>query len=1255
MSAVRWAHAGVITLLVAPCALAAPARGRWVSLPEVTDSPLRLGEDVSDAVRSGSLDVALPFALTIDGRPFGRVHVGAGFIELIPQTLPSATLAGGVAAPADRGSSLRLDVVSGSEVSLPLSGMTVMASSSEAVIVRYAGLVVAGSPVVAEIALRPPGDVILQYLHVPLGAQQAAAQGRVHAGDALTSIMPASATAFRLRQPGGQPGVKLPAPAPLPQAPPPFPSNCNPQPGTWCDVTSGGAVIWLNETFDDGLGLARGWTATDQWHEVDFATCAPGASSNPGKSFYYGNNATCSYLPAGAPPRRNGSLISPTFGPVTANGQFSFTSRAQYELNPSPPPDFDLAQIYVNGTLLGGMPDTLDPTLWYNFAAIPLAPWAGLSVQIEFYFEADDTVSFLGWFVDDVIAWDAGVGSVDCILNAGHQTWTGCDVRNSDVWHFNESAFCAGCQYSFYVLVECGRQMHLPLDDMEGAEVRVTNMVTGLPPTLRCLNQTAVADAGNGPYPGFTIPSAVQGINLDCGAPPGDDVFWGPAFDATDSAGPGAVSWGFNRNCPDIYTYDRNASGTLECNELPGPGGLLPNISPGEIQTMDCYIEDSVGLCGLYRVDVTSGGFDWFLFANCDGTHTPQFPIYHDCTEAWTAFNPLPELALANLTASNTCPATLDVTFDLLNIGCTDQLTDVVVELTSNCVPPDSTFVVVPGPIPANSSVPVQAQFTVNCEPVRIEATVDPGNLITECTESPTAASCNAEPGVDFLATFTCGCTAQLNPNAGPDQAACANALVSLDGSRSTGVGCPTQLLYRWLDAAGGEVVPQSPSPTAQVPLTGCPAPTTFTLEIQCAGEVCTATDTVTISCLDPTGAAGSDVRACAGDQVRLDGSGSSVAGCAQAEYRWLDPAGLEVRGWSQNPVFLIPALDCADAGDYTVEVRCTTGGTCFGSDVVNVACVSVMADGGPDFPVCEDAPIQAVGTAVVQGCADVFYGWFVDDPGGPIPITNPAFSADPNLDLPLGVTGCPGTLPLLFVAFCDANGDGVPENGECLTIDPVVLDCTRPTDPVPVATVDCSGGALSCGSPEAGVTYSWDLDVLTDADADTVPDNDADRSTCDVAATPFPPGDTMARVTATDGNGCTASADVIVTTPVPWTPVEVTGERLTHQGAIVGFTGPAAPGRAFYRLLRGDLDRTPNSLWVRRVHDHAADDPVGRGACIVNGESHVDPDDGLTGVNYYYLVIAVGPCGEEGPTGDQWDTRMFFPRPGRTPTVSCP
>ena len=60
---------------------------------------------------------------------------------------------------------------------------------------------------------------------------------------------------------------------------------------------------------------------------------------------------------------------------------------------------------------------------------------------------------------------------------------TCCQQAEGTIWSFYESeteqCFCEGCLYTFYVLVECGTEMHLPFFDAEGMRVRVFDAVTG--------------------------------------------------------------------------------------------------------------------------------------------------------------------------------------------------------------------------------------------------------------------------------------------------------------------------------------------------------------------------------------------------------------------------------------------------------------------------------------------------------------------------------------------------------------------------------------------------------------------------------------------------------------------------------------------------------------------------------------------------------------------------------------------------------
>jgi len=373
-----------------------------------------------------------------------------------------------------------------------------------------------------------------------------------------------------------------------------------------------------------------------------------------------------------------------------------------------------------------------------------------------------------------------------CSARAGGPGLSDCGDRVLDNWSFDEGTYCLDCPYTFYALVECGREMHLPLRDMEGARVTVTEVLSGRPATLRCLN-----DAAKG------VPLTV----LDC-ISSGEGLGFAPAFDESVAVG-GTIGWGF----PDCVV-----GSDLTCTDVPAGGGPVDRLSPGEYQTMDCYVAAPTGLCGLYRIDVDSGGYVWDLFANCEGSATPQFRIFFDCAEALTAFNPLPELALANLVVSGTCPD-LEVGFDLQNLGCTDYAGPVTVSVTADCIPPIEVALDIPGPIPANGSVPVTSPFLLACD-ATLTVTVDPMDAIAECTESGSVASCNQASGVHSLSAPVACCPVGGTPpevsglllsRAGTSLTCTWSAAPAVDGYRVLRGGIDTLWLTRAYDHAADD------------------------------------------------------------------------------------------------------------------------------------------------------------------------------------------------------------------------------------------------------------------------------------------------------------------------------------------------------------------------------------------------------------------------------------------------------------------
>jgi hypothetical protein len=475
---------------------------------------------------------------------------------------------------------------------------------------------------------------------------------------------------------------------------------------------------------------------------------------------------------------------------------------------------------------------------------------------------------------------------------------------------------------------------------------------------------------------------------------------------------------------------------------------------------MDCSVSTPAGLCGLYRVDIESGGFEWDLFANCEGSMGPGFDVFFDCAEALAAFRPLPELAVANATAQGACP-NLQVVFDVQNLGCADFFGPLAVRISTDCVPPEVVDLIVTDAIPASGSVTVSVPLDASCSgnvtvEVDPEDAANPTGQWLECTEDPTAASCGQASGIHSLAVAITCCSATIVARAF-DAAGCVGEAITLDGSPSTVAGC-ARPLYRWLDAAGTILRDWDPAPGMSVQAGPCPSGTTYVLEVACDGEPCTYRAAVRVDCIEPVAEAGADMATCPGMPLRLDASASWISNCASVEYRWLKD-GAEMRPWAVDPALDLGSMDCSRAGTWQAEIRCA-GHDCISGDTLAISCASGAA---PD----EVGPSMIVARAATQ------------------------------------------------------------------------------------------------------MTFTW----------------------------------------------------------------------------------PAAAQADRYRLLRGSLA----ALWIARAYDHAADDLVGGGACDAGlSLGLVDPDDGLDGQDWYYLVLASNDCGGDGPAGFGWSPAGRFARPGRVSVPGC-
>lgn len=312
----------------------------------------------------------------------------------------------------------------------------------------------------------------------------------------------------------------------------------------------------------------------------------------------------------------------------------------------------------------------------------------------------------------------------------------------------------------------------------------------------------------------------------------------------------------------------------------------------------------------------------------------------------------------------------------------------------------------------------------------------------------------------------------------------------------------------------------------------------------------------------------------------------------------------------------------------------------------VTVQCVvqvtlenDIKADAGPPLGTCVGEPVTLDASASNPGaCAVPLYRW-VDCYGNEICPSSP----DPVCTVVMDPTCTEVTLWL----GCEGENCKLKDT---TTIVPAVGP--TPQD-VALSTCPAAPVSLTCGTPEPGATYWWDLDGAVDSDGNTDPSDDADATGCDVNASWPDAGLRDVRAWGTLPGGCTfliAAGTVDVTLVAA--PAETVDQRMSRSGASLSSTWSATPGAVTWRVARGTLA----SLHQGRAYDHAADDAAGQGACDTAGTtSWSDPDDAGTAGAWYYLVTAVNSCGVEGPPGDAWDGRSTIPRPARLPSASCP